>query len=112
MATTLQGQWDATYGPTIFTGGQDPLHSDPIHFQQRVAMATTQVAVTVALEGIGTVNHANRVALARDVLANPLKWMGPLTQAAASQALEQTNASDGQIVAIILAGWNAIAGAL
>jgi hypothetical protein len=75
-------------------------------------MATTQVAVTIAQEGTATINHANRVALARDVLANPLKWMSPLTQAVASQGYEQTTATDAQIVAMITAGWNAIAGAL
>lgn len=110
MASTLQAQWDATYGPSTFTGASNPSETDPVHFQQRTAMAIMQVAVTVATEPIGTANHANRVALARTVLANPLQWMGPLTQAIASQGLDQSS-TDAAIVSMLSAGWNAIAGA-
>jgi hypothetical protein len=109
MAATLQAQWDATYGPTQFTGSLDPSKTDPTHFQQRISMAMMQVAVAVATEVSTTQNHVNRLALAQKILWNPLQWMGPIAQACASQGLDQSS-TDAALVSILTNGWNALAG--
>lgn len=111
MASGLQAQWDATYGPTLFSGASNPSVTDPVHFQQRVSIAVTTAAVAIASEATGVTDHTNRVLLAKAVLGNPLPWITPFAQACASQGLDQSS-NDAAISNMIAAVWNGFAGAL
>jgi predicted permease len=106
MATTLQAQWNAVYGATPAVAQQD---QTPIFFQQRVAMAMMQVAITVMTEANTTTNHASRLSLAQKILWNPTQWMAAIAQAMASQGFDNTS-TDAAIINELSAGWNALAG--
>lgn len=111
MAATLQAQWEAVYGPTVFDGVASTPARDAVHFVQRVAMAMAKAAADIATEATTTANHANRVALSRSVLGNPGQWSGPFAHALAAQGLDQNGSTDAQISSSIASLWNGFAGA-
>lgn len=92
MAATLQGQGDATYGPTQFPAQALQALIDATHFQQRTAMAVTAETIAVSQEATGTPNHATRVALAK-----------------ASVGDDQSS-SNAVITGHVAIGWNYFAG--
>lgn len=109
MATTLQAQWNAVYGPTAWEFNTLQSRIDAAYFMQRVSMAMTAAAISIANEATGTVNHVNRVGLAKLVLDNPSQWSAPFAQACAAEGLDQTS-TDAAINGMMGAIWNGLAG--
>lgn len=105
-------QWIACYGPNQISGSPLPKSGDAepsTQFRQRVAMAVSAQAVAVSQELTSVTNHANREALAKDVLNNPAKYVFPFAQAMASQGLTN-DSTDQQITNAVSVGWNYMAG--
>lgn len=111
MAATLQGQWDAVYGPTIFDGMASDARKNAVWFVQRVSMAVSARAVAVSQEPPGgpPPNHANRVALAKAAMNDPNRFAVPFAQAMASQQMDQ-NSTDAAILSAVATGWDYMAG--
>lgn len=113
MATTLQAQHDAAYGPTDFTfPGITQARIDAAHFVERVTMAVAAAAQSIGAEATTTNDHANRVALAKAASSNPSQWGLPFAVMLAAQGLDQNASTDAQINNMVSAVWNTIAGAL
>src|SRR5260370_382602 len=105
MAVLLLDQWLVVYGSA-------PVYADPAAqaaetFRDRISIAATAAAIAIANEALATVNHANRVALAKLVADSPGLWVYPFAQSLASQGLDHS-ATDAQINAGVSTVWNTL----
>jgi hypothetical protein len=66
-------------------------------------------AIAIASEPSNTPDHANRIALALQVVRNPGGWLAAFQQAVASQGVDNT-ATDLAIANAVAAVWNAVSG--
>lgn len=88
---------------TQFVAASDPALAARV--QQQIVVS----AIAIANEPANTADHANRVALARQVLLGPAAWASIFQQGVASQALDNT-ATDLQLANAVAAIWNAYSG--
>lgn len=121
MAATLIDQWVASHGPLQpFAGptGNAPTPAEAAavvqantsqHFRARVIMAATTAALAISSETSTTPDHANRVALAKQVLNAPDNFTYAFAQALASQSIDDTS-TDAQINVGVASVWNGMAG--
>lgn len=72
-----------------------------------VQVAAVRAALDIAAEAPATLNHANRVTLARNVLLNPEHYAKLMIWAVAQVA---ANTSDAAILSAVAGVWNAYAG--
>lgn len=91
-----------------WTNGQSPV------FVERVQIGITNAAINITSEGSGVTNHANRSALAKQVLLNPAAFAPQFAWAVAANLVMDTPnaATDTQISNAIGGIWNAFAGGL
>lgn len=82
-----------------------------IDFVNRVESAVVEAALAISAEDAQTANHANRVALAKQVLQAPKYWSEVMASGVASNATVQNSPNDANLLAAVNANWNAYAGA-
>ena len=91
-----------------YAGIYDKAHN--IDFVNRVEVAMVQAAIAISAEAGNVVNHANRVALARDVLMNPVHYSGVMAVGVATDSNVQGQPTDQNLASAIASQWNAYAG--
>lgn len=115
MATTLLDQWTAAFGPIAASGKPPPVSADSepaTAFRRRCIIAAINAAISVGQENPGTTqDHANRAALAKAVMNEPLAWVDAFSAAAAAQGIDNTSL-DQPIKDAIWGIWSTMAGAL
>lgn len=82
-----------------------------VDLQNRVEIAAVLAALQVSAEAANTENHANRIALAHQVLLNPVTWARTLAVGLFTDASAATvPVTDATLLSVVLAQWNAYAG--
>lgn len=83
-------------------------------FVQRVTVAVVNAAIAISSEATSTADHANRIALAKTVLANALPWGQDFALGViANQAVDDPSTiTDAAIQSTVNALWNGFAGVL
>jgi len=99
MATLLLEQWHAA---NDYPSG---------NFRARCSMAASAAAIAIGSEASATVNHVNRVTLAKAVGSDPSRWLYPFAQTLASIGLDDSS-SDAAINTGVATVWNTLAGVL
>lgn len=75
-----------------------------------VQVAIVQAAIAISAESDQTANHTNRVALARQVLADPSGWSERFVWGIVTDATVQSAPTDANIYNAVAGQWNAYAG--
>jgi hypothetical protein len=81
-------------------------------FKDKVTVSMLKVAITVQAESSGVVNHNNRSAFARAVLADPLRFTPSVALAIVSDDSTGINATDAAIDTRMTAIWDALSGVI
>src|SRR5260370_16154370 len=86
-------------------------------FVQQVTVAMTSAAIAIAAEATATLNHNNRVLLAKAVAANPTYWgplfaLGVATNLALNSITAATLPTDANVQNSVNSIWNTFAGVL
>lgn len=79
-------------------------------FVEQVKIGIVKAAIAISAESDQTPNHANRVAYARAVLANPTGYASNMAFGIATNDDVQAAASDTNVYNAIAGQWNAYAG--
>lgn len=75
-----------------------------------VKVAIVKAAIAISAEDGETANHANRVALAQQVLQSPQAWAERFIWGVVTDATVQSAPSDANIYNAVAGQWNAYAG--
>lgn len=83
-----------------------------VAFQQRVQESMISAAINISAEATGTVDHGNRVILAKAVLNNPQGFVNQFAFAVAVNipVTSVNTVTDAQIDASVSGVWNGFAG--
>lgn len=81
-----------------------------VAFIKRVEQAAVLAATQIASESTATVNHANRVALATQVLRAPASFAPVFATAVVADGTVTAASQDAALSSMIAAVWNGVAG--
>jgi hypothetical protein len=113
MAITMQASGAATASLTISSGtilGVVPSIND-FDFINRLAVASVAFALAVITEDTATTHHDERIAYARQVLANPIGYVqGFIVFVVVADGTTYSTATDQQVADRIAAIWNTLSG--